>query len=273
MKVSEKNSICLFVHYSTSNTIPYYVLIYINELSRHFNKVWVLTNNKQLKTTEHSLPENTDFHFTQNKGYDFGMFYQFLSGNDVKAFDQVAMVNDSNVLLNSLDSVFDWAGKNAADFWGVIDSNEKPWFSAHDCNYHIQSHFIVFNQKAINLLPVFFKEIDVNEILNEKNIKKARRLVIDKWEIGLTQFFIKKGILIDCYIKHEEFEKKYPAVKPNITHSLFHELVAEGYPFLKKRLIKGEKKFFRTKKVSWEKTVNQFTRVNCDKKKLVISLQ
>ena len=273
MKVSEKKRICLFVHYSTNNTIPYYVQIYLSELSRHFNRVLVLTNNSSLNTNDKALPQNIEFNFTKNKGYDFGMFYRYLTAQNLNEFSQIALVNDSNILLNRLDLVFDWANKNQADFWGIIDSHEKPWFSTHDYNYHIQSHFIVFQEKAISLLPRFFKQIDMNEILNEKSIKKVRRLVIDKWEIGLTQFFLKHEISIESYLKNDQFREKYQTEKPNITHSLFHELAAEGYPFLKKKIIKGEKKFLRTKHFAWEKTVNQYTQVNCDKQKLLHSLQ
>lgn len=273
MKVSEKNSICLFVHYSTSDEIPYSVQIYINELSRHFDQVQVLTNNSKIKTSQCNFPKNIAFHFTQNRGYDFGMFYRYLINKKLNEFNQIALSNDSNILLNHLDPVFEWANKNHADFWGIIDSNEKPWFSTHNYNYHIQSHFIVFNENAISLLPDFFEQIDINEILNEKNLKKLRRLVIDRWEIGLTQFFIKHNISIQSYFQYNKFSEKYKVQKPNITHSLFHELAAEGYPFLKKKIIKGEKKFLRTKRFNWENTINQYAHIECDKQKLIRSLQ
>ena len=76
----------------------------------------------------------------------------------------------------------------------MIDSHEKPWFSKHANNYHIQSHFIIFNRKAINLLTAFYDSIDMKSIFEEENIANIRKTVINNWEIELSQFLITKGL-------------------------------------------------------------------------------
>jgi|GEM_PF-6573408 len=45
-----------------------------------------------------------------------------------------------------------WGNSSDADFWGILDSFEKPWFSEHENNRHIQSHFIVFNRNEYSLV-------------------------------------------------------------------------------------------------------------------------
>ena len=144
----KKIRICIFIHYSTTASLPYYVQIYIEELSRHFDKVKVLSNNSKIKNEDHSLNSKIEFEYYENQGYDFGMFYRFIIKENLDNFSQIAIVNDSNILLKPLDNIFNWAKNNKSDFWGLIDSNEKPWFSTHKDNYHIQSHYIVLNKKS-----------------------------------------------------------------------------------------------------------------------------
>ena len=134
MNASGKIKICTFLHYSTSLELPYYVRIYIEELSDYFDKVLVLSNNSNLHKYNLSLPENIDFVHFENKGYDFGLFYRFIITQNINDFSQIAIVNDSNILINKLEAVFQNEEHDKADFWGLIDSNEKPWFSTHQKN-------------------------------------------------------------------------------------------------------------------------------------------
>ncbi|NOR73634.1 MAG: hypothetical protein GQ525_00595 [Draconibacterium sp.] len=265
----KKIGICIFIHYSVSNSLPYYVQIYINELSLYFDKVKVLTNNSEIHGENYSLNNNISFEYLENQGYDFGMFYRFIINKDLNKFSEIAVVNDSNILINKLDAVFNWAKENGSDFWGVIDSNEKPWFSTHDNNYHIQSHFLVFNQKAIKKLHSFLNLIDVKNIMDEKNTKQLRRLVIDKWEIGLSQYLISQGLKPDSFIRGDAIMKKFKPKKMNLTHSLYHELIKEGYPFMKRKVASNKKKLFRTNNTAWKKIIMQYGNNDWDLTKII----
>lgn len=269
----KKIRICVFIHYSISDSLPYYVQIYVNELSRHFDKVKILTNNSKLQKQNNLFFENVDVKHFENKGYDFGMFYRYILNKDLSRYSQIAIINDSNILLKKLDPVFDWAQAEVFDFWGIIDSHEKPWFSTHQYNYHIQSHFLVLNQKAIDNLPGFLKLMDVQVILDETNIKQLRRLVIDQWEIGLSRYFISEGLKSGSYINSNDLIIKYQQKKQNLTHSLFHEMVEEGYPLLKKKVAVGEKKFFKRKNTKWKTTIDLFGNKDWDLKKLMNSVK
>lgn len=250
---SEKIRICTFLHYSVSEELPYYVQIYIRELSNYFDKVVVVSNNKNLQKQNLSLSENIDFEYFENRGYDFGLFYRFVKTQNLNDFSQIAIVNDSNILINKLDAVFQKGKQSNADFWGLIDSNEKPWFSTHTDNYHLQSHFVVLNEKAIRLLPSFFEQMEVDILMNETDLKKVRRMVINQWEIGISQFLIGKDLKSYVFIDSFSFLNKYKSKGKNITHSLYKELIKEGYPLIKKKVIleKSWRSLFR-KKQPWE---------------------
>ena len=270
MTVIKKIRICIFIHYSVSDFLPYNVQIYNNELSRHFDKVKVLTNNSKITDKNISLNKNISFEYLENRGYDFGMFYRYIIQQDFDKYSEIIVVNDSNILLNKLDEIFKAGRKSDADFWGIIDSNEKPWFSSHNNNYHIQSHFIIFNEKAIKMLPSFFNTLNISNIMNEEDNKQLRRLVIDNWEIGLTQYFLKQGLNSFSIIQNEKIRLKFRTKKHNFTHSHYLELASEGYPILKKKVLLKKKKIlsFRKKK-SIEIELAEFFNNEWDLKKMI----
>ena len=270
--INKKISVCVFLHHSTSDALPYYIELYIDQLSQHFDKIKVLTTNERLNTKKlHNHSEIEFIHF-ENKGYDFGMLYRYIISEKLDNIAQLGIVNDSNILFNRLNHIFHWGNKEDHDFWGVIDSNEKLWFSSHDNNYHIQSHFLVLNENAIEKLPLFFDSLNADIILNEKDIKKLRRLVIDQWEIGLTQFFVKEGLIPGSFINSGKILNKHKLKRPNLTHSMFHELATAGYPLLKKKVALEKKSVLNVKRNNWEKTIHEFGNKNWDLNKMLDSI-
>ena len=208
----------------------------MNELSKYFDEVRFLTNNKDNSSEVDFFKGNIIPEFDKNEGYDFGRIYNYMKKINLDDYKQIACVNDSNILLGPLDKVIEWGRTSQLDFWGIVDSHEKPWFSNHLNNYHIQSHFIVFNTNAIQYLPNYFEWTDMKSILNIKNNKQLRRQVINDWEIGLSQFLIKEGLTIGAYKKSIDFIHRKKSGKPiNVTHKLYHELIKNDYPFLKKK--------------------------------------
>jgi lipopolysaccharide biosynthesis protein len=231
-------SLCIFIHYKFSETIPLYVQLYVNELSAHFDELVIVHNEPHYAAVEMSFNENISFAVYPNEGYDLGLFYKFFSQIDQNQYHQIACINDSNVLFNELLPIFNWGKEQEVDFWGLLDSNEKPWFSKHKNNYHIQSHFLVFNRNAILLLNSFFSSIDITLIFNEKNVKKLRRLVIGNWEIGLSRYLFDCGLKGKSYISCTIFQDQHKLKKPaNLGHTYYAELIESGIPIIKKKVI------------------------------------
>lgn len=260
-----KKSLCIFPHFSNLQYFPRYVLLYVNELADYFDQVIVAANQRDLTYDEAIFKRNVAVMFFKNEGYDLGLFYKVFQKIQSVDFHQIACVNDSNILFNKLLPIFKWSQKNEADFWGLIDSNEKPWFSTHQNNYHIQSHFIVFNENAIAHLSSYFENLDIKNIVNEKHPKKLRRLVIEQWEIGISQFLLGKGLKSASYVNSQTFLTKYTRKDKNITHSLYKELIREGYPLIKKKIVleKSWKSVIGIEN-SWKKLLIEFGCRNWD---------
>ena len=233
--LKQKKNLCIFIHFSEQNKIPYCVQIFVNELASFFDEVVLLSNIKVLESTP-VLSNNISLEFQENKGYDFGRFYTYYRTINRNNYNRIACINDSNFLINTLDKILIWDQIDSFDLWGIVDSYEKPWFSTHKFNHHIQSHFLVLNNKAINLLDEYFESVKINDLLNEKNQKKLRRKVINDWEIGLTQFMKSKGLKIGHYLNSKEITKQFNIpLDSNISHVLYKELLLNGYPLVKKK--------------------------------------
>lgn len=263
MENKHKN-ICVFMHFSNDLQVPQYVRIYLQELAQHFERIIFVANHvpKRVISFDANLP--VEVLQVKNEGYDLGMFYKAFQTIHLKEYDQIACVNDSNVLINKLEPVFNWSRNNVFDFWGLVDSNERPWFSSHSENYHIQSHFIVFNNRAIQELPEFFKAIDFEEIYREENLAKVRKTVINNWEIGLSQYLISKGLTYGSYVDSRVFSDEFYSGKAvNVTHKLYAELIESGYPLIKKKIIAEKKWTDSLRNVqTWENMIRKYGNKN-----------
>ncbi|MBC8005778.1 MAG: hypothetical protein H7X84_09915, partial [Verrucomicrobia bacterium] len=186
-------------------------------------------------------------------------------------YSQIACVNDSNILFNKLTTVFEWGKSAKVDFWGLIDSMHRPPFSTHENDYHLQSHFMVFNEKAIALLPVFFDSIHIESIFKESDIRKLREEAINQWEIGVSQFMLKNGLTIGSYFNGRIYTSLYLSGKlRNISIRLYHELIKAGYPLIKKKVIldRSFRNFIRFKP-SWKKLMREYGNKDWEIEKLV----
>lgn len=268
---STKKSLCIFIHFSHSNYIPYYVLLYLKELSFYFDEI-IFVANKRVVDNEKDIPTGvTKRLYVKNEGYDLGMFYKAFQTIKPEEYRQIACINDSNILFNELKTVFDWGQSANLDLWGLIDSMHRPPFSTHKQDYHIQSHFMVFNEKAMALLPAFFDSIHIKNIFSETNIRTVREQVINHWEIGVSQFMIQNGLRIGSYINGQIYTSLYLSGKlRNISIRLYHELIKAGYPLIKKKVIldRNFRNFIRFRP-GWKKLMRAYGNKEWDIEKLI----
>lgn len=236
-----KKKLCVFVHYSRCLYIPNYVKLFVDELCHYFDEIILIQNKRPLRNA-FVVSENPKVRriATKNEGYDMGMFYKAIQTVNLENYSQIACINDSNILFNRLAPLFAWGEEKKHDFWGTVDSFQKPKNSTLEETYHIQSHFLVFNEKAILLLPEYFRSVDMQAIYNEKDEKVLRDRVIEEWEIGLSQFFLKKGVSMGSYFSCKDFPFEHnlniDIRNTNLSCSHYFRLIQRGYPLLKKRV-------------------------------------
>lgn len=269
-------SICVFVHYSNRVQLHYPEETYIRELGHYFSDIILVTNQRELNLRD--LPSNVSVKMVQNEGYDFGMFYKVAQEIDWRSLDRLALANDSNLLLQTLSVLFDKGERLGTPFWGAIDSYERPWFSTHEENHHLQSHFLVWEKPAFLVLEQYLTQIRIQDFYDEKNTKNLRRKVINEWEIGVSQYFKKHGIMPGAAFGCEQTDSHNSNKTRNKANNTFknpEELLQAGYPFLKKKYV--EKQGFLSRILfpnnKWENLLKLYSFDSEHAKQLILSMK
>ncbi len=210
-------SLCLFASFFESESVPYYIHVYLAELKKHFDEVYFLTSKKELSQQDlQSLQSNSiPVLFLENKGFDFGLWYQAIQHVDIRNYQHLALVNDSCVLFKSLDGFFEWARKESSDIQGMTRS--EAIFP------HLQSYFLLLNQSAIPLLNVYFDEHKVLSDISD---------VIRTYEVGLSRFWSENGLRLSAFVDNNGYVGEFSPYYYCVNYHL-----QQGIPLIKKKII------------------------------------
>jgi hypothetical protein len=201
-------TIALFAMHSEKKHIPENSVTYVNFLSEIFDIVIVLTTKECHLRDQSMFPKNIFIKFYPNGGLDFGLWSRALKeyNLEIGQFDSVCLVNDSCHCLKSLKPLNDL--KKEYPFWGITDSLEFK--------HHIQSYFLVINgNQNIKLLIVFFQ-------MHSFETFKDRDEIIQKGEIGLSQFFVSKGIKLHAAYEFSSLDVKFESHLKRSNSSYFY---------------------------------------------------
>jgi lipopolysaccharide biosynthesis protein len=229
-------SLAIFVHYSRDGKVCKNAILYAKELCKHFDDV-IISSNIIINTAD---PNIICLCFEKN-GYDFGYFYQALELiNAYETYTTIGFFNDSNYIINSLDIVLKWCLSNNLDFCGITDSyGGRPEIKDHN-QYHIQSHFLIFKGIAIGLLKDYMIKYKFEDyVYNIPDAFTKRLNVIIYYEIMLSIFMRIHNIKMGAYYSANKFIKKVSTFPPqiNIHMLLWKELIDDGYPLIKRKLV------------------------------------
>jgi lipopolysaccharide biosynthesis protein len=210
-------SLCIYSSFVQGDGIPYYVRYYLEHLLPHFSSVVYITNERSLSDEASQYLKSLEIEclFVQNEGYDFGMWGKALTAYDALSWDRIALVNDSCILFKSLEKDFERIDASQADYCGMIISDRYAT--------HLQSFFLIINKRAI---PVLLEHFNAHGLIREY------RELIQVYEIGLTQRMLKTGMNVMSLYNNEN--RSYPK---NPSFALVRELIAEGMPMIKKKIV------------------------------------
>ncbi len=184
------NRLCIFAHYDRDDIVDRYVLNYLQGLRSVAQHIVFVSTSRLAGPDIETLRRLCDSVITrENIGYDF-MSWQIglASIHDFAAYDELIVCNDSVYgPLYPLENIFRRMAKQRCDFWGITDCGYKA--------FHLQSYFIVFRKHMVASKP--FKEFWQSVTPEES---KAR--IIEKYEIGLTDGFVKEGFKPATYVHY-----------------------------------------------------------------------
>ncbi len=225
-----KKILAIFASYDSKNTVPQYVVTYLNELNKVADIIFVadntLNNDEQKKISPYII-----HCIAQKHGeYDFGSYkrgYSYaLEHNLLSKYDDLILCNDSVFgPFYPLNEIIDKMNAQNFDFWGMFKH-----LASGRVEEHVQSYFIYLKNKAAH------SEELKNFLLNVKK-EKNKHDIIKKYEMGLSQTLLEAGFRCGGLFQDK---KNAPHGKQAM------EMIILGFPFLKKSLFNRKYFYERT---------------------------
>lgn len=237
----------VFAHFDKNNTIEDFVIYYLKELKKLAHDIIFVSDSNISELELNKISNLTTKNIIGHHGeYDFGSYkkgYQYLKNNNLlNQFDELIFANDSCYApLFPLDNMFKKMEENNCDFWGAT---MNLCTENHKEKEHVQSYFLVFKSQI-------FKNQIFDNFINSIQKENNKDLVIEKYEIGLSQYLKNNGFIGDCYSQISKtfdntqikgyrkliLEEKIPFLKRSIAQK---KNINMAYPLFLKELIQKE---------------------------------
>lgn len=222
------SKLAIFIHYKEEGDIPKNVQYYLDEIRKYFDNIIFITNKREISNISDFY--NNDILEFDNEGYDFGSLYKALNTIDYSIYSHIGVFNDSNIILNPLNEIFNWGFNSGNNFWGITDCYLTNVMN--DYKYHIQSHFMIFDKITVKYFYDYLNDTKIYNYFNvDIPIRDLRLKIIDLYEIGFTQYLLTKEVKIEAYYKSNI---RNPL---NMHIDEWDKLIEQGYPFIKKKIV------------------------------------
>lgn len=261
----------VFVHYNQYGLYDDYVDYYINKLLEINEKksiTFVSTSKLPEEAKKTLIDKNIKVIERENVGYDFYSYKVGIENGYTDEISSVLICNDSVFgPLYDINKIYDNMKNSKDDIVGISDTFER--------SYHLQSYFILFKQSAI-MNPSFKRFWKSVEVLS------GRDEVIEKYELGMSKYFLDKGLTLGAYNKllptclnvilygqkkqwmlarcFRYFRKLRPseATQINVTHHLWERLITKhNFPFIKRELVDKNPENMSLEKLPY--IINEYT--------------
>lgn len=255
--------VALFVHFDGAGDVRGHVLAYLRVLREAGLEIAFVTNSGRLQPAalERLKPLCAAVLVRRNVGYDFGAWQDALATLALPRPDTevVYMINDSVYgPLRPLGDVLARMDFEAADAWGMTES----WQG----RFHLQSYFLAIGAKALRH-PAW------GSFWAGVRPAPSKHWIVHRYEIGLSQALIRGGLRCRALWTYGELTKDYdpdllmepakdephsfdPALRARRSHALhlrnsivqriplnptsdlWRQLLDDGYPFIKRELLR-----------------------------------
>lgn len=220
-------NLAIFAGFNQDNILTDDTFFYISELSKIYDVIVVfdndLNNNDLVKLNKNCLKVIAKRHGL----YDFGSYQigiNYAKNNiNIDEYSSILIANDSVFMVEKdIKGIVNQYNPNGnIDFWGVYYNTMERYLGS-DYHAHIQSYFVIFGSKMIRSKAFY----DFFDLIKKE---KSKIDIINKYEIGMTKFFLERGFTCGALITRNRNDTVS-------TRSLF--LLLKGFPFLKKSAFK-----------------------------------
>lgn len=242
---------CVYSHFDADGDVQGYVLEALKRIKASGLKIVVMSTSPRI--SEDGLKEMARYATTvilrENIGYDFGSYKLGIAYlKEIKAKPNQLLITNDSVYgpFHSLKPIL----KKAKEFdvYGLTDSI--------DINYHLQSYFLIYGERVLKSRAFieFWNRVE----LFDTNDKSFKQKIINEYEVGGSQYFLKKKFTlgaafgfkalaqsawakytheIDIAQKEPGFKVKYFNPGNNTTHFYWRDLIQKKFPYIKRELV------------------------------------
>lgn len=241
---------CLFAGYDRDGLVDDTVVAYVTELARHADVFYLADGVLEPGELAKLDGVTTAAWCVPHGAYDFGSFSllarDLVGWERLAAYDEVILANDSCYLLRPLDEVFARMDARACDWWSLqatsmehdesyaVDDAPVPLAEAKrrftgtrhwqdDRHLHLSSYFVAYRRPVLDD-PGFRWRLDTVTRQREK------RLVIHKYEVGLSRYLLGAGFDFDTFLP--DLWAFHPLYGRH-----FFEIVHQGFPLVKRNFL------------------------------------
>ncbi len=225
MNPKNKNYL-IYAFFDRMGIIDFHVIDALKNYNSFFSIVFV-SNVKIHKDELKKISFVEKIIINEHKEMDFGSWKLGLNFLQKKKKENILLVNDSTIgPMDGIKAILKKMEHKKCDFWGITSAGCGK-------NFHIQSYFLFIKSKCIE--NIFFKDFFSNI---EK--QKSKSELVKKYEIGLTQGLISKGM-------------KYSVLLPNFKRDIHSQedcinlFLQKALPFFKVKNIVSNP--FRIRKI------------------------
>jgi len=188
--------IAVLVHFSPQPFFADYFVYLLRALDQAGFTTVIVSNSPKLDpaSLQSILPLCGRVLQRKNIGYDFGAWRDgILQTAEIAGAEQLLILNDSIFgPLQDLSGIIDRCRFDRTDVWGMTDS--------YDGKYHLQSFFILFGAKAL-------RSAAFTKFWHGMRYVSSKRVVIFKYEIGLSQALLKAGLKLKALYPYRQLSE------------------------------------------------------------------
>ncbi len=207
LKNGDSKRVGIFFFYDKDGIVDDYIMVLLNALKSHFERIVVVVNGKMSVEGRRKLTTvTTEIVVRENKGFDSWAYkagHDYIGWENLKNYDELIMFNFTIMgPVNSFDDMFKDMDSRDVDFWGITEFFGAPFdpFGCIKYGYlpdHLQSHFIAIRKSMFldNAYKRYWDELPAITCYEE---------AVGKHEAIFTKTFADIGFSWESYVEMED---------------------------------------------------------------------
>ena len=231
--------IAIFVFYDPQGIVDSYISSLLAGIRPYVERLIVACNSEISRGEKNICDYADEMVIRPNKGYDAGAYKDVIMGmikaKTLSKYDQLILFNDTIYgFFYPLSELFEIIEREREiDMWGMTEHSGIGEHKGRQLSWHLQGYFLIINKQLLHSKDFFY-------YWEELKYPATYMEAIFDFEIGISQYFIKRGYTLKSIYAPEKIGVPKDNCFGNLYFSHAYELVIENRcPVLKVKSIEN----------------------------------